>query len=207
MVTGFLEVLAHGVIVIISTLGYLGIVLTMTIESACIPLPSEIIMPFSGYLASIGRFSLFGVAVAGAFGNLLGSWIAYAAGYFGGEPFVARAGKYILLSAEDLRASQKWFGRFGEPAVLVSRLLPIVRTFISLPAGMARMNLARFSFYTFAGSLPWCLGLAWVGFTLGEKWPTIRGQFHRFDFAVGFILVLGIAWFIKRHFKGDAAHA
>ncbi len=183
----------------ISHLGYSGIILTMAIESACIPLPSEIIMPFSGYLVFAGRFSLIGVSVAGALGCVVGSVAAYWAGILGGRPFLERYGKYILLSHRDLDTAERWFDKYGDWAIFFSRLLPVIRTFISLPAGIARMNFPKFILYTFLGSLPWCFTLAYVGKLLGENWESIRTYFHGADIVIVIVIIIGIIFFIYRH--------
>jgi membrane protein DedA with SNARE-associated domain len=177
----------------------------MAIESACIPLPSEIIMPFSGYLVTTGQFTMLGVTVAGAVGNLLGSIIAYYAGVWGGRPFVERYGAYVLLSRRDLDTADRWFARYGEAAVFFSRLLPVVRTFISLPAGIARMNFARFVIFTFIGALPWCYALAYVGVVMGERWDQLRQYFHQFDIVIGLCLALAAAYFLWSHWPRRAA--
>ncbi|HEV8139519.1 MAG TPA: DedA family protein [Pyrinomonadaceae bacterium] len=204
MVGKILELVTAFVIATISTLGYGGIVLLMAIESACIPLPSEIIMPFSGYLVYTGRFNIWLVAVAGAFGCVVGSLVAYWVGMYGGRPLIEKYGKFVLVSRHDLDLADRWFDRFGEVIVFVSRLLPAIRTFIAFPAGIARMNLKKFVIYTFAGSLPWCLGLAYVGQKLGEQWdkdPRLKTLFHRFDFVFGIVIVLAAAWWIWRHVR------
>jgi len=204
MVGRIIEIISAFIVATISTLGYGGVVLLMAIESACIPLPSEIIMPFSGYLVYTGRFNLWLVGIAGAFGCVVGSLVAYWIGMYGGRPLIERYGKYLLISHHDLNLADRWFARFGEVIVFVSRLLPAVRTFIAFPAGVARMNLKKFIVYTFAGSLPWCLGLAYVGKKLGEQWdkdPRLKNLFHRFDFVIGILIVLGVAWWIWRHFR------
>jgi membrane protein DedA with SNARE-associated domain len=185
----------------ISYLGYWGIVLTMGIESACIPLPSEIIMPFSGYLVYTGRFNLLWVSVAGAFGCVVGSVAAYWAGILGGRPFIEKYGKYVLLSHRDLDTAERWFKKYGDWAIFFSRLLPVIRTFISLPAGIAKMNFPRFVIYTFLGSLPWCFVLAYIGKVLGENWQTIRRYFRGADIIIVIAIILGIAFFIYRHLK------
>ena len=204
MIGRILELITALIVATISTLGYGGIVLLMAIESACIPLPSEIIMPFSGYLVYTGRFNLWLVGVAGAVGCVLGSLVAYWVGMYGGRPLIAKYGKYVLISQHDLDLADRWFDRFGEMIVFVSRLLPAIRTFIAFPAGVARMNLKKFVIYTFAGSLPWCIGLAYVGQKLGEQWdkdPRLKTLFHRFDFVIGILIVLAAAWWIWRHVK------
>ena len=185
----------------ISYLGYWGIVLTMGIESACIPLPSEIIMPFSGYLVYTGRFNLLWVSVAGAFGCVVGSVAAYWAGVWGGRPFIEKYGKYVLLSHRDLDTAERWFKKYGDWAIFFSRLLLVIRTFISLPAGIAKMNFPRFVIYTFLGSLPWCFVLAYIGKVLGENWQTIKTYFRGADIIIVIIVILGIAFFIYRHLK------
>src|SRR5881628_2043324 len=199
MVGRIIEVLSAFIVATISTLGYAGIVLLMAIESACIPLPSEVIMPFSGYLVYKGQFSLWLVAVAGAFGCVVGSLVAYWVGMYGGRPLIEKYGRYVLISKHDLDLADRWFSRYGELIVFASRLLPVIRTFIAFPAGVARMNMTRFIVYTFMGSLPWCLGLAYVGQKLGEQWdtnPTLKTLFHRFDFVIGIAIVLATIWWI-----------
>lgn len=161
-------------------------------------------MPFAGYLVSRGEMNLWWVGVAGAVGCVLGSLVAYWVGMYGGRPFIEKYGKYILLSRHDLDIADRWFAKYGEIIVFVSRLLPAIRTFIAFPAGVARMNLTRFVIYTFAGSLPWCLGLAYIGQKLGEQWdkdPTLKTWFHRFDFLIGIAGVLFVAWWVWRHIK------
>ena len=201
MVTRILEALAGFVISVISTLGLPGIVLLMAIESACIPLPSEVIMPFSGYLVFLGEYSLWSVGLAGAFGCVVGSVPAYYLGMYGGRPLIEKYGRYILMSRHDLDLADRWFSRHGEATVFFARLLPVIRTFIAFPAGVARMDMKRFIGYTFAGSLPWCLGLAYVGMKLGERWPMLKGYFHKFDLAIGAVIVLGVVWYVRRHLK------
>ena len=187
------------IIATISAGGYLGIVGLMAIESACIPLPSEIIMPFAGYLVSTGRFNLAMVATAGALGCNLGSAVAYEIGARGGRRMVERWGAWILLDRAELDRMQRYFIRFGGLTVLVCRLLPVVRTFIALPAGIARMPRLRFHIYTFIGSWPWCFGLAYVGLQLGQRWdsdPQLRAVMHQLDGLVVVALLIGIGWFV-----------
>jgi len=201
VVTTLLEILSRFIISVISRTGYLGIVLLMGIESACIPLPSEVIMPFSGYLVSAGRFHLTWVALAGALGCNLGSLVAYYVGLVGGRPLVEKYGRYVLVTHHDLEMADRFFARYGDWAVFLARLLPVIRTFIAFPAGVARMNFLRFNIYTFLGSFPWCWGLAFVGLKLGERWPTLRTYFHRFDALIGIVLVIGAAGFIYSRWK------
>lgn len=196
-----LKAVAAWIIALISTLGYWGIILTMAIESACIPLPSEIIMPFSGYLAFTGRFNLFMTGVAGAIGCVVGSIVAYWAGIKGGRPFLERFGRYVLITKKDLNNADKFFNKWGDKAIFISRLLPVIRTFISLPAGIAKMNFTKFVIYTFLGSLPWCLALAYVGKVLGENWETIGVYFKKADIVIGILIILGIGLFLYRHLR------
>lgn len=204
--------LGHFIIGVISASGYAGILLLMAIESACIPLPSEIIMPFAGYLCGphpehVARLSLVWVATAGAIGCNLGSAVAYWIGAWGGRPFIAKYGRFVLLNLHDLDRAEHFFRRFGAPTVFIGRLLPVVRTFIALPAGMARMPQGRFHLYTFLGSWPWCYALAYVGMRLGQAWetdPRFKADFHRFHLAVELVLVAGIVWFVWTHWKNRA---
>lgn len=182
--------------------GYAGIVLLMGIESACIPLPSEIIMPFAGYLVYLQRFNIFWVATAGALGCNLGSLVAYWIGARGGRPLVERYGRWVLMSHHDLERLTAFFLKYGSITVLVARLLPIARTFIAFPAGIARMPQLRFHIYTFVGSWPWCFGLAYVGMKLGQKWdtdPRFEQAFQRFHLVVEVAIVAGIIWFVWSH--------
>ena len=204
MIESILVALAAFTTSVISAGGYAGVALLMAIESACIPLPSEIIMPFAGYLVSTGRFDLIWVATAGAIGCNLGSIIAYEAGKRGGRPLIARYGHYILIGVDELDAADRFFQRHGSLAVLIGRLLPVIRTFIAFPAGVARMPLFKFHAYTFIGSWPWCFGLAWIGMKLGAAWnsdPRIKTVFHSLDAVILIALVGGGAWFVWHRLK------
>jgi membrane protein DedA with SNARE-associated domain len=204
MIEKIIAALAGFTIAVISKTGYLGVLLLMAIESACIPLPSEIIMPFAGYLVYTGRFSLLWAATAGAIGCNVGSMIAYEIGCYGGRPLVERYGSHIFLGRHELELAERFFKRFGGAAVFIGRLLPVIRTFIALPAGIARMPRLRFHIYTFAGSWPWCYGLAWIGMKLGEQWdkdPRLKQWFHRLDAVIILLLVAGIVWFVWSHWK------
>jgi len=196
-----IEYLARFIIAVISHSGYPGIVVLMAIESACIPLPSEVIMPFAGYLVSAGRFKLLWVGVAGALGCNVGSIVAYAVGAWGGRPLAEKYGHYVFVTHHDLNLADRWFMRYGDGAVFLARLLPVVRTFIALPAGIAGMNFVRFNVFTFLGSLPWCLALAYAGVKLGERWDVLRQYFHRFDAVLVIVIVLGGAWFVWTRWK------
>jgi membrane protein DedA with SNARE-associated domain len=182
--------------------GYAGIVALMGIESACIPLPSEIIMPFAGYVVYLGHFNLYLAATAGAVGCNLGSAVAYWIGAKGGRPLVERYGRWVLISHRDLEWVTHFFDRYGSITVLVARLMPIVRTFIAFPAGIAKMPQVRFHIYTFVGSWPWCFVLAYVGMKLGERWhsdPRFEQWFHRFHLVVELGLLVIVVWFLWAH--------
>jgi membrane protein DedA with SNARE-associated domain len=191
--------LATFTIAVISAGGYFGIALLMAIESACIPLPSEIIMPFAGYLVSQGQMNIWLAATAGAIGCNLGSIVAYEVGKRGGRPFVKRWGKYVLVTTHDLDRAEGFFQRWGGITVLVCRLLPVVRTFIAFPAGVARMPQLRFHLYTFAGSWPWCFALTWVGRELGNRWntdPRLKAVLHNMDVVIIAVVAIGAIWFV-----------
>jgi membrane protein DedA with SNARE-associated domain len=199
-----IEILIQFIMHVIGSGGYAGIVALMGIESACIPLPSEIILPFAGCLVYEGRFNLFWVATAGAIGCNLGSVIAYWIGASGGRPLVERYGKWVLMNHHDLDRMTAFFEKYGAITVLISRLLPVVRTFIAFPAGIAKMPQGKFHLYTFAGSWPWCYVLAYVGMKLGEKWetdPRFHQIFHQFHAVVEVVLLAGIVWFVWSHIR------
>jgi membrane protein DedA with SNARE-associated domain len=192
-------ILASWIVAAISASGYAGIAFLMAIESACIPLPSEIIMPFAGYLVSIGRFNLWLAALGGAVGCNIGSTLAYYVGAIGGRRVVERWGASFLIDMKDLDRAERFFRRFGTAAVLIGRLLPVVRTFIALPAGMARMPQWPFQLYTFVGSYIWCLALAYVGEQLGERWdsdPRLAAILHRLDGVILVLILAAAAWFV-----------
>jgi membrane protein DedA with SNARE-associated domain len=198
-----LAFLVHFVTRVIDSGGYAGIIALMGIESACIPLPSEIIMPFAGYLVYLKHLNLLWTATAGAVGCNAGSVVAYWIGAKGGRPLVARYGRWVLMSRHDLDRMTDFFTRYGSVTVLVGRLLPVVRTFIAFPAGIARMPQLRFHIYTFVGSWPWCLALAYAGMKLGESWNDPKSPFHelfhRFHTVVLVVLVAGVVWFVWTH--------
>jgi membrane protein DedA with SNARE-associated domain len=191
--------LASWIVEIISAAGYVGVAVLMAIESACIPLPSEVIMPFAGYLVSVGKFSLVGAATAGALGCNIGSTVAYYVAASGGRKAFERWGKYVLIRHAEIEWADRFFARYGSATVFFGRLLPVVRTFIAFPAGMARMPMLKFQIYTFIGSWPWCYALAYIGYVLGERWnsdPTFRKLFHDFDAVIVVALAAGFAWFV-----------
>src|SRR5579862_4478471 len=199
MIDQIISALASWIVEIISAAGYGGVVFLMAVESACIPLPSEVIMPFAGYLVSIGQFSLIGAATAGALGCNVGSTVAYYVAARGGRPVLERWGRYVLFGRAELERTDRFFDRYGSAAVFFGRLLPVVRTFIACPAGLARMPMLKFQIYTFLGSWPWCFALAYIGYLLGARWdsdPTFRKLFHEFDAVVAAVLVIGFAWFV-----------
>jgi membrane protein DedA with SNARE-associated domain len=196
--------LAHFIIAVISASGYAGVGLLMAIESACVPLPSEIIMPFAGYLVHAGQLNLFWVATAGAIGCNAGSAVAYWIGAYGGRPFIARYGRFVLLDHKDLDHAERFFARYGGVTVFLARLMPVIRTFIALPAGIAKMPQLRFHVYTFLGSWPWCLALAWAGMRLGQAWdtdPRFKAIYHRFHVGVEVLLLAAIVWFLWTHWR------
>src|SRR3989344_2490974 len=205
MMYSMLESVANWVINVISALGYPGIVITMAIESALIPLPSEIIMPFSGYLVSAGRFDLNLVALAGAIGNVIGSLVAYAIGYWGHEKlirrFIRKFGRWILISEKELDETEKLLHRFKDLVVLGSRVVPGIRTVISLPCGFAKLPLGRFIVLTFIGSLIWSYFLAWIGFVLGENWDSLGPYFHKADAAVVVLIIGAILFYVYHKLK------
>lgn len=205
MVDKILGALSAFIVATIATLGYSGVILMMAIESACIPLPSEVIMPFAGYLVSTGRFNLQLVAIAGAVGCLLGSYVAYYVGASGGRWFLLRYGRWVLIAPHEIEIADRFFDRWGAPAVFFSRMLPVVRTFIAFPAGVARMRLLPFTIYTLAGSYPWCLALAYLGMELGENWHTLGPYFHRFDGIIAVLLVIGAGFVLYNRIRGIAA--
>lgn len=201
MVEHILTVLSQFIMHTESVLGYPGIVLLMGIESCCIPLPSEVIMPFAGYLSSIGRFDIWLVSLAGALGCVVGSIPAYYLGMYGGRPLIMKYGRYVLMSPHDLQIADLWFERHGEITVFIARLLPVIRTFIAFPAGVNRMNMRKFIIYTFLGSFPWCLMLAYVGVKVGQNIEVLKPWFHKFDALIGVVLLVGIGFYLYRHLK------
>jgi membrane protein DedA with SNARE-associated domain len=203
-VTGdILDPLVRAATDIIDATGLAGVFALMTLESACIPIPSEAIMLFAGFNVSEGNLTLVGIVAAGVLGNLAGSLIAYAAGYYGRIELLDR-NKLIHVNRRHLEAADRWFQRHGSATVFFTRMLPIIRTFISLPAGVARMPLGRFVFFTVAGSIPWVLMLAIVGREVGDRWDQWRGSLHYADYAVVAVIVIGIAYLLIRRRRGSA---
>ncbi len=197
---------------IIQTLGWFGIVVIMALESANIPIPSEVTMPLAGWLLvqARGGTALEAVllgGILGALGCLIGSTINYAIGAYGGRPFVERYGNYILISSKDIARADKWFARWGDWASFISRLLPVVRTFISFPAGMVRINFTRFVIFSFLGSFIWCAVLAYGGFVAGEHWEELRRVMRPFDYPIIALILIGLAYYIYRHIRHARADA
>ncbi|WP_003542435.1 DedA family protein [Desulfotomaculum nigrificans] len=182
------------VIVIISSLGYWGVGLGMLIESCNIPLPSEVVLPLGGYLVSTGQLTFWGAVAAGTIGGTIGSVISYYIGLLAGRPFLFKYGRYLGIGESKIIKGEQYFARYGEITVLFTRLLPVVRTFISLPAGMAGMNFSRFVIYTIIGSIPWSIALVYAGFILGQNWQALKPWFHRMDLVV-IVLLLGLVVF------------
>ncbi len=203
MITAIIDLLVQLVVNVISATSYVGIFLLMALESCGIPIPSEVIMPFSGFLVSRGDLLLSFVVLAGTFGNLAGSLIAYWIGRVGGRPLLEKYGKYFLISKHDLDVADRWFSKRGDFTVFIGRLLPVIRTYISFPAGIAKMDLKRFSFYTFAGALPLCALFAWLGVKMGDNWELIRQKIHEFDVTIIVIVAVVVAWYIWRHVKNN----
>jgi len=201
MIHTLLESIGTWIQYVISSGGYFAVAGLMAIESACIPLPSEVIMPFAGSLTSAGPLTLWGVSLAGALGCVLGSIPAYYLGQYGGRPVIERFGRYVLISHHDLDLADKLFARHGQKIVFIARLLPVIRTFIAFPAGVARMPMNRFIVYTFIGSLPWCFGLALVGQKLGEHWEALKPIFHASDGVIVAVGVVAVGLWIYRHMR------
>ncbi len=199
MISATLEWVTQNISSLIGASGYFGVFILMTLESFNIPIPSEIIMPFAGFLAAKGELGFWWVVIFGSLGNLAGSILNYFFGYFGGRSFLMKFGKYILVHEKDLVRADNWFKRFGSSAVFFGRMLPVIRTFISLPAGIAEMNFGKFVLFTFLGVIPWNIMLTYFGFYLGERWSILEIWFRRLDWAIVALIVVLVAWWIWRH--------
>ncbi|ABO50129.1 DedA [Desulforamulus reducens MI-1] len=197
----FLEPLLHQVTVVIAALGYWGVAIGMAIESANIPLPSEVILPFGGYLVYAGRLDFWGTVMAGTVGGTMGSIASYYLGMRGGRPFLQKYGRYLGITPRKLAVADRWFERYGEATVFFTRLMPIIRTFISLPAGISGMNFKKFVFYTFLGSLPWSILLVYAGYALGQNWQALKPWFHRADFLVAGVLGVLVIYYFSAKLK------
>lgn len=200
-----IELFSNFIIQLIETSGYWGIFILMTLESALIPIPSEITMCFAGFLVTTGTFSFLPVVLVGALGNLVGSWIGYAIGYFLEETviltLIKKYGKFILVTVDEYNHSLKWFNKYGDKIAFFSRMLPAIRTFISLPCGLAEMNFWKFSIYTFLGSLAWSALLTYIGVYLGNQWESIGGYFHKFDLVIAALLVFAVLFYVNHKLK------
>jgi membrane protein DedA with SNARE-associated domain len=194
-ITGSLAEFAQNVV---GDLGLAGVFLLSALGSACIPIPSEVVMLFAGFNVALGKYSLLAATLAGVGGNVVGSWVAWGVGYFGRMELVERHGAKLHISPRQLALSDRWFQRHGEATVLVARVLPFVRAFISLPAGVARMPFWRFTILTAIGSIPWCLGLAFAGQQARQDWTKIKDALHYVDYAVIALLVVGAVWLVVR---------
>lgn len=191
------------IIHIISTLGYAGVGFLMALQTVAVPIPSEVILPFAGFLVSSGRFNLIVLALIGGLGSCVGSSIAYWIGYKGGRPLVERFGKYILISHSDLDRSERFFARFGSIAVFIGQLLPIVRSFIGFVAGIAEENFKKFLLSVFVGSFLWSLLLGYIGTKLGEHWGDLHSRFQKFDVVIVIAIVIIVAIWVNRHVRGS----
>lgn len=186
---------------IINTTGYVGIFILSALESAAIPIPSEVVIPFSGFLVAGGKLSFWGIVIVSTLANLFGSIILFLIGRSGGRWILERYGKYVLIHKKDLDTADRWFLKYGIATVFFGRILPLVRTFISLPAGVAKMNFARFSLFTFLGALPWNFTLALIGLKAKENWDLLHSYFEQADIFVGIAAVILIGWYIREHLK------
>ncbi|MFZ5639399.1 MAG: DedA family protein [Bacillota bacterium] len=197
--------LEHFLTTEVAQYGLVAVFITMALESACIPIPSEIVMPYAGHLVARGQMGLWEATLVAGAANLTGSWIAYAAGRFGGRGFIEKYGRYILLSQKHLAMADRWFANRGEMTVFVSRMLPAVRTFISLPAGIAKMNLLKFSVYSFIGALPWNLALVYLGYIFTDRWDELQAYLHEFNYvvfvALGLLVTGWLLWRRRKRFR------
>lgn len=184
---------------IISWLGYPGLVLAMALESMIVPLPSELVMPFAGFLIAQGKFNLYLVIIFSTLGSIIGSYISYYLGYYGGNKLVLKWGRYLLLDDDDLKLTEKWFSRRGELTILIGRFVPVVRHLISIPAGIGKMDLKKFTLYTIIGAGIWNTILIWVGLKLGENWESLRQYSEKLSVIVAILLVIAFAYFVIRH--------
>lgn len=191
------ELLSGYITQFISAIGYAGVFILMTLESAALPVPSEVVMPFAGYLAYQRVFNLYLVSILGALGCTAGSVLSYYIGYKGGRPFIEKYGKYLFIESRHMQLAETWFNKYGDRAVFFSRLLPVVRTFISLPAGIGKYDLRKLVTFSFIGSLPWCFVLAYVGFSLGPFWKNIIGFFNGLDIVVIVSIIIIVLYYWK----------
>ena len=184
---------------VVRDLGLPGVFVLMLLESACIPIPSEATMLFAGFNVSRGEYTLIVVTLVGSFANLAGSWVAYAVGYYGRVDVLEKHGHKLFIKPHHLRAADRWFERHGDATVFFTRMLPVIRTFISLPAGVARMPFWRFSLLTFAGCVPWVFLLTFIGKQVGSNWENWKDNLHYVDYAVAASIVIGVVYLIVRN--------
>lgn len=198
--------------------GYLAVFVLMLLGSACIPIPSEIVMMFGGALASStfaataladekAQLSLVIIVLVGLTGSLVGSWLAFWLGYAGGRPLIDKWGRYLLFRPHEVDRAHDWFERHGEALVFFGRLIPLLRAFVSLPAGIARMNFGKFTVYTFLGIVPWTIGLAWAGYALGERWTTVEHWMAPLSILAGVVLLAGLVWWVSKRLRQGGAEA
>ncbi len=199
MISATLEWISQNIFLVIGSSGYFGIFILMALESFNIPMPSEIVMPFAGFLSAKNELGFWWVVAFGSLGNLAGSILNYFFGYFGGRAFLIRFGKYIFVHEKDLECADNWFKRFGGGAVFFGRMLPVIRTFISLPAGIAEMSFGKFVAFTFLGVIPWNIMLTYLGFYLGEKWDVLEVWFRRLDWMIVVTVIVLVVWWIWKH--------
>ena len=197
------RLLSDWIVGVISGMGYPGVFLLMAGESACLPIPSEVVLPFAGYISFRGEFNQVAVILVATFGQVAGALVAYYVGAFGGRPLVVRYGKYVLMDTAHLDAADRWFDRWGSRAIFATRLVPIVRTFIAFPAGVARMEVRKFLLYTFLGSLPWTAVLTYTGYALGPHWDRILKFFEKLDIVVALVILAGIAYLVRRAWRSS----
>jgi membrane protein DedA with SNARE-associated domain len=196
-----LEWLEHVVTDYLGQYGYQAVFVLMVLESACIPIPSEVTMVFGGFLVSRGDLNFWWVALLGTIANVVGSWLAYWVGLRGGRPLVERWGRLVFLRKHELDRAEVWFQKHGEMAVFVSRLLPVIRTFISLPAGVARMPFGKFTLYTFLGCLPWTFALTWAGLLLGDNWESVLRYGEPISWVIAGLCVAVVTWWLVRRYR------
>ena len=207
-----IEFLQHFITDYVAQYGYVAIFVLMVLESACIPIPSEVTMVFGGalvsapFLAPDQQLDFVTVALVGTLGNLVGSWLAYWVGYAGGRPLVHRWGRYVLLRPDEIDRAHDWFEKHGEAAVFFSRLIPVVRTFISLPAGVARMPFVKFTVYTLLGCLPWSFALTFAGYKLGTHWESVERIIRPFALVIAVLLGLLVVWWVGRRVRDVRSH-
>jgi len=201
MVTAIISFLVNIIVKVIGATGYAGVFVLMSLESCGVPIPSEVIMPFSGFLVFTGRLAFWAVVIFGTLGNVFGSVTAYYIGKIGGRPLIEKYGRYIFISKHDLDRADHWFNKYGQTTVFAGRLLPVIRTYISFPAGVAKMDIKKFLLYTFLGALPWSILFAWFGVKLGAHWDLIRDKLHNFDLAIVLVILFVVAFYIWGHLK------